>query len=171
MVSRLAYLLVGIISLAACPHAAGNYAKDDRHAGGGEVDRGETNGRTFDFVSNRPEGDDWTIRVRGSALWASHADKEDVQTLGSANLSDKDAKRMWKLIDALELSTRKKGKKDQDDGFVTLILREPGNETGQHAIYTVNVSRTTKDDAVIDLADYLGDLIKKYYKQKTKPDF
>jgi hypothetical protein len=157
VVSRLAYLLVGIISLAGCPHAAGSYAKDDRLAAGG-VDRGETNGRTFDFVSNRPEGDDWTIRLRGSALWASHADKEDVQTLGSANLSDKDARKMWKLIDALELSTRKKGKKDQDDGFVTMILREPGNDEGGH-------------DAVIDLADYLGDLIKKYYKQKSKPEF
>ncbi len=170
MAPRLAYLLVGILC-GGCPHAAGNYAKDDRQAAG-EVDRGETNGRTFDFVSNRPEGDDWTIRLRGSALWASHADKEDVQTLGSANLSDKDTKKLWKLIDALDLAKRKKGKKDQDDGFVTMILREPGaDDDGQHAIYTVNVSRTTKDDAVIDLADTLGDMIKKYYKQKSKPEF
>ena len=165
--SRLAILFVGIV-LGGCPHAAGGYAKDDRQAGG-EVDRGETNGRTFDFVSNKPEGDDWTIRLRGSALWASYAHEEATETLGSANLSAKDTRKLWNLVDAIDLPSRKKGKKDQDDGFVTMVLREPGE--GNHAIYTVNFSRTTKDEAVIDLADYLGELIKKYYKKKGKPEF
>jgi hypothetical protein len=166
--SRLAILWLGI-ALGGCPHAAGGYAKDDR-AAGGSVDRGETNGRTFDFVSNKPEGDDWTIRVRGSSLWASYAHEEATETLGSANLSERDTRKVWNLIDRIDLPNHKKGKKDQDDGFVTMVLREPGGDDG-HAIYTVNVSRTTKDEAVIDLADYLGDLIKKYYKKKGKPEF
>ena len=170
MVPRLAFVVIVAVLGIGCPHAAGGYAKSDR-AASGEVDRGETNGKTFDFVSNKPEGDDWTIRVRGSALWASYAHGETSETLGSANLSERDTRKLWNLIDVVDLPSRKKGKRDQDDGFVTMVLREPGAADGDHAIYTVNVSRTTKDDAVIDLADFLGDLIKKYYKKKGKPEF
>lgn len=159
------------ISLFAC-HPGGSYATDD-HLAGGQRDRGETNGRTFDFVSNKPEGDDWTIRVRGSSLWASYAEGEATQSFPPANMSSKDTTKLWELIDALDLANRKKGKKEYDDGFVTLVLREPPGEDGdeQHSMISVNVSRTTKDEAVIDLADYLSGLIKKYFKTKGKPEF
>lgn len=162
--------IVLAISLLGC-HPAGSYATDD-HLAGGKRDRGETNGRTFDFVSNKPEGDDWTIRVRGSSLWASYAEGEKTQSYPPANLSSKDTTKLWELIDALDLANRKKGKKEYDDGFVTLVLREPSDtEDDPHAMVSVNVSRTTKDEAVIDLADYLADLVKKYFKTKGKPEF
>ncbi len=152
--------------LSACPKAGGSYAQSDRSAG--DVDRGETQGRMFDFVSNKPEGDDWQVRIRGSSLWASYSNEDSSDELGTKNLSAKEATKVWKLIDALELVDRKKGRKDEDDGYVYLRLREPGNEEG-YDFFEAYVSRGTEDDAVIELAEYLRDLISKYHKEK--PNF
>lgn len=160
---RARYLIVWLAILAAgCPHAAGSYVQSDRQ--GGDVDRGETNGRTLDFVSNKPEGDDWQIRIRGSAMWASYARDDATSPLGSVNLDSKETRRFWELVDALDLPKRKKGKKDEDAGFLTFVLREPGEE--QHDIFTVYVSRDTEDENVIAIGNYLRKLIKKYHKGK-----
>src|SRR5262245_52084224 len=56
-------VLVLIIALVAC---GGTYAQNTREAEG--ADRGETNGRSFEFVSNKPEGDDWSIRIRDTSM-------------------------------------------------------------------------------------------------------
>lgn len=144
----------------------GQYAQSDREAG--DVDTGETNGRMFDFVSNKPEGDDWQIRIRGSSMWASFSHEDASDDLGTKNLTRKEMSKVWKLIDALELPDRKKGKKDEDEGYVQLRLREPGGEEG-HDIFSVYVSRATEDDDVLALAEYLQTLIAKYHKEK--PNF
>lgn len=156
--------LVLIALLAAC-HAGGTYAKGGGF--GGDADRGETNGRQFDFVSNKPDGDDWQIRIRGSSLWASYAHEDSEDQLGTANLSAKETEKVWKLVDALEIPDRKKGKKDEDNGYVELRLREPGDEAAD--IFTVYVSRETEDDDVLDLAKYLRELVGKHFKEK--PNF
>ena len=122
----------------------------------------------FDFVSNKPEGDDWQIRIRGSSMWASYSNEDTSDELGTRNLTDKETRKVWKLIDKLEIPQRKKGKKDEDEGYVQLRLREPGGEEG-HDIFTIYVSRETEDDDVLALAEYLGDLIGKYHKEK--PNF
>lgn len=151
--------------LASCK-TGGEYAQGSRESG--DVDRGETNGRMFDFVSYKPDGDDWQIRIRGSSLWASYSNEDSSDELPSKNLSDKETAKVWKLIDALEIVDRKKGKKDEEEGYVSLRLREPGGEEG-HDIFEVYVSRDTEDDEVIALAEYLQDLIFKYHKEK--PNF
>lgn len=156
--------LVLIALLAAC-HPGGSYAKGNGF--GGDVDRGETNGRQFDFVSNKPDGDDWQIRVRGSSLWASYANEDSEDQLGTTNLSSKETDKVWKLVDAVEIPDRKKGKKDEDDGYVELRLREPGDEEAD--IFTIYVSRDTEDDDVIELATYLRELVSKHFKEK--PNF
>jgi hypothetical protein len=158
-------VLLVAIALASCK-TGGEYVQSDRQ--GAEVDTGETNGRMFDFVSNKPEGDDWQIRIRGSSLWASFSHEEETDDLGTKNLSRKEAAKVWKLIDALDIPERKKGKQDEDEGYVQLRLREPGGEEG-HDIFTIFVSRATEDEDVIELAEYLRDLIKKYHKEK--PNF
>jgi len=135
----------------------------ERTASQGDLDRGETNGRMFDFVSNKPDGDDWQIRIRGSSLWASYAKEDKADPLGTTNLSDKETRRVWSLIDNLQLADRKKGKKDEDEGYVELRLREPTDE--KHEIITRFVTRATEDEDVIALAEYLQDLIKKYFKE------
>ena len=154
-----------VLAIAGCK-TGGEYVQSDR-GGGGDMS-GETNGRMFDFVSNKPEGDDWQIRIRGSSMWASFSTEESTDDLGTKNLSRKEAAKVWKLIDALEIPDRKKGKKDEDEGYVSLRLREPGGEEG-HDIFTVYISRATEDETVIELAEYLRDLIKKYHKEK--PNF
>jgi len=160
---RSALIAVGlVIAIAGCK-TGGEYVQTDREAQG--VDPGETNGRMFDFVSNKPDGDDWQIRIRGSSMWASYSSEESTEDLGTKNLSAKESKKVWKLIDALEIPERKKGKKDEDEGFVQLRLREPGGEEG-HDIFTVFISRGTEDEDVLNLAEYLGDLVKKYHKKK-----
>lgn len=118
----------------------------------------------FDFVSNKPDGDDWQIRLRGSSIWASYSNEDSSDELPARNLTDKETTKVWKLIDDLEMPDRKKGKKDEDEGYVSLRLREPGGEK-DHDIFQVFVSRATEDDEVLALAEYLRDLIEKYHKE------
>ncbi|HSN28896.1 MAG TPA: hypothetical protein VLT45_21560 [Kofleriaceae bacterium] len=158
-----ALLLVAL--LVGCK-AGGTYAKSGR-SDSGEVDRGETNGRQFDFVSNKPEGDDWQIRIRGTSMWASYAHEDSEDQLGTTNLTNKESDKVWKLVDKLDLSERKKGKKDEDEGYVELRLREPSDD--QADIFTVYVSRATEDDDVLALASYLRELVGKHFKEK--PNF
>jgi hypothetical protein len=156
-------LIVACAVLAAgCPHAAGNYVQSDRQPD--DVDRGEVNGRTLDFVDNKDDDEDWSIRIRGSSMWASYAKGTDTAPLGTVNLDDKETKKLWALVDALDLPSRKKGKKDVDTGFVTFVLREPGED--QHDIHTVYISRDTEDDDVTAIATYFIKLFQKYHKKK-----
>ena len=122
----------------------------------------------FDFVSYKPEGDDWQIRIRGSSMWASYSNEDTSDDLGTKNLNNKETDKVWKLIDAIEIPERKKGKKDEDEGYVSLRLREPGGEEG-HDIFEIYVTRATEDEEVLALAEYLQVLIEKYTKEK--PNF
>lgn len=159
--------LAAVAALGGC-HPGGVYAGDP--GAFHDLDRGHTNGRQFDFVTNKPDGDDWQIRIRGSALWAAYSKGDKSDQLGTANLTPKEMKKVWKMIDDLGLDDRDKGKQDPDEGYVTLRLREPGLGVDDPAeIHTVYVSRDEPGDDVTDLAIYLQDLVSKYFKEK--PNF
>jgi hypothetical protein len=143
----------------------GEYVQGERK--GGVVDRGETNGRRFDFVSNKPDLDEWQIRITGSSMWVSYARDDTADKLGSINLTDKETRKLWKLIDALDILNRKQGKKDEDEGYVSLQLKEPGDDGGQ--VRRVYISRATNDEDLLSLARYLQDLTEKY--KKERPSF
>jgi hypothetical protein len=161
-----AALLVFVAAAAACS-TGGSYVKSDRDEG--MTDRGETNGRMFDFVSNMPEGDDWQIRIRDNSLWAAYGDREKVKELGTKPLTKKESAKVWELVEAVDIPSRKKGQEDEDEGWVSLRLREPGDE--QHDIFTIYISRADAEDdeEVLDLAAYLQDLVEKHFKKK--PEF
>jgi len=165
---RVIALWLALVAGVGCA-TGGQYVKGGTE--GEAADRGETNGRMFDFVSNMPEGDDWQIRVRDSSLWAAYGDGERTKEVGTANLSQKETDRLWKLVDAVEIPDRKKGKKDEDEGYVQLRLREPGGEGEPHEIFLIYVSRADApdDEEVLSLAEYLQKLIEKYFKKK--PEF
>jgi hypothetical protein len=146
-------------------HTGGEYQGSSMTAG--NLDRGETNGRMFDFVSDRPEGDDWQIRIRGNSMWVSYATEAKTDQLGTKVLTEKETDKIWEMVDTLDIPSRKKGKKDDDNGTVTLRLREPGED--KHDIYTVYVSRETEDEDVLALGKYLLKLVTKHFN-KT-PDF
>lgn len=150
------------LGLAAC--GGGSYASSERVVG--DVDRGETNGRTFEWISNLPDGEDWQVRVRDSSLWASYSEGETSKEYKAVNLDKKETRRLWDLIDNLQLPDRKKGKTDEDEGYVTLRIREPGGDEG-HDLFTANVSRATDDQDVIDVGAYLQKLILKYHKKEA----
>jgi len=152
--------------LVAC-HPGGDYAGSNSNTlVHGEVDKGETNGRMFDFVSDKPEGDDWQIRVRGTSIWASYSHEKASDDLGTKQLSDKESEKLWELVDALDIPSRKGGKKDDDNGTVTLRLREPGDEDGdKHKIFTVYVSRDTEDEDVVSVGAYLQKLVGKHFPE------
>jgi len=152
--------------LVGCPRAGGTYVQGDRR--GGDVDRGETNGRRLDFVSNKPEQDEWQIRITGSSMWVSYAKDKSADKLGSINLTEKETRKLWRLVDVLDIPNRKKGKKDEDEGYVSLQLKEPGGENGGE-LYHVYISRASKDEDLITLAEYLQDLTEKY--KKERPSF
>ncbi len=118
-----------------------------------------------------PEGDDWQIRVRDSSLWATYGDGEEVEELGTVNLSKKETDKLWELVDDVDIYDRKKGKPDEDEGYVQLRLREPTDEDIEHEIYEIYVSRADAgdDDEVLSLAEYLQKLIQKHFKKK--PEF
>jgi hypothetical protein len=163
------WLIVAML-VAAC-HPGGEYVPLDRESQG--VDRGETNGRTFDFVANKPDEkndnkwEQWTIRLRGTAMWVSYSKDERDDKLGSISLTDKESDKIWKLVDALDLPNHKKGVADEDSGVVTMVLREPGED--KHDIHTVYFSRDTDEEEVIKLASYLRELVTKY--KKETPNF
>jgi hypothetical protein len=165
MIDAMRCLLLALACLFAACAAGGNYVQGDRQVG--NTDRGETNGRRFDFVSNKPELDDWQIRVTGSSMWVSYGRDATSEKLGSINLTDKEARKLWKLIDALDIPDRKPGRKDEDDGYVSLQLKEPGDDGGER--YLVYVSRASKDKDLLALATYLQDLTEKY--KKERPSF
>jgi len=156
-------LLIMILAGSAC---GGSYAQNSREAEG--ADRGETNGRSFEFVSNKPEGDDWNIRIRDTSMSVGYGNEDKSEDLGTIQLSKKETTKVWKLIDALAIEGRKKGKKDEDEGYVMLRMREPGGEEG-HETTTVFVSRATADEEVLALAEYLQTIVAKY--RKEKPNF
>jgi hypothetical protein len=151
---------------AAC-HPGGEYAGAGNSIVSGDVDKGETNGRMFDFVSDKPEGDDWQIRVRGTSIWVSYTDKNGkTDNRGTKALTQAESDKLWKLVDEVDIPSRKGGKKDDDNGTVTLRLREPGDDEGDmHKIFTVYVSRDTEDDDVIAVGTYLRKLVDKHYQE------
>ena len=151
--------------IAACK-TGGEYVQSDRL--GSEDNAGEANGRMFDFVSNKPEGDDWNIRIRDSSMSVGYGNEDTSEDLGTINLSKKETDKVWKLIDAIGIESRKKGKKDEDEGYVMLRMREPGGDEG-HEMTTVFVSRATADEDVLALAEYLRTIVGKY--RKEKPNF
>ena len=128
-----ALLAILITSALAC---GGKYASSERMPS--EADRGETNGRTFDFVSNLPDGEDWQIRIRDSALWASYSEGQASQEYKPVNLDKDETRRLWDLIDNLNLPDRKKGKQDEEDGYFLLRLREPGGDEGHDVLKLPN---------------------------------
>ena len=157
-------------TLTAC-HVGGQYAPESTMLM--DVDRGSTNGRMFDFVSNRAEGDDWNIRIRGPSMYVSYGDNAKVKDLGTTKLTKKEMNEVWDRIEKVDIPDRKKGKKDDDLGYVELRLREPNDDQsiGDYATYTIYIPRDNDnlDDDVLDLFDYLQTLIKRHYD--TEPNF
>ena len=135
---------------------------------GVEDPRGEVNGRSFEFVSTKPDGTEWTFRVRGNALWVGFVEKAKSGELGSIQLSGKERRQLWELIDMVDVGGRKKGKPDDENGTVVMRLREPGDD-GPHDARTVQVSRHTEDEDVIALANAFIDLVEKH--KKVSPAF
>ena len=134
---------------------------------GGEADRGEVNGRMFDLISNKPDGDDWQIRIRDSSLWAAYASGTDDTQLGTINLDAAETRKVWQMIDDLDLGGRDKGERDEDAGYLQLRLREPGGEEA-HDLISIYVTRDTDDEGIVELGTYLQKLILKYHKKKVE---
>lgn len=144
---------------------SGTYALEQSSRG--ETDRGETNGRMFDFISNKPDGDDWQIRIRDSSMWAAYASGTDDVQLGTVNLDAKETSKIWELIDDIDLGGRDKGEPDDDAGYLQLRLREPGGEEG-HDVISIYVTRDTDDDSIVELGTYLQKLVRKYHKKQAE---
>ena len=153
--------LVLILALASCK---GSYGKGSGMQSFSEQ-RGETNGRSFDFVSTKPDGTEWTIRIRGTAMWVGYAKKTKTDELGSFNLSGDESDKLWNLVEAIDIGSRKPGKVDAEHGTVSLHLREV-TAKGGHDLETVFVSRDTDDQDVIDLADYLATLVENHKNER-----
>ena len=163
---RVLAISVSLLLITAAGHTGGEYVQSARQAG---ADRGEVNGRRFDFVSFKPEEDEWQIRITGASMWVSYAKNEDADKLGSINLTEKETNKVWNLIDALDIPNRKKGKKDEDEGYVALQLKEPSADSVEGETKQIYISRATDDEDLIALAKYLQDLTEKY--KKERPNF
>lgn len=123
--------------------------------------RGEVNGRSFEFVSTKPDGTEWTFRTRGNSLWVAVVNGTKIDELGTIELSAKEGRTLWKLIELVDVGGRKKGKPDPEHGTVVMRLRE-ADDDGNHDLIAVQVSRRTKDQDIIDLANYFIDLVAKH---------
>jgi hypothetical protein len=161
--SILAAVLLVTILVAPGGCKSGTYEPTARS---GEADRGETNGRMFDLISNKPDGDDWQIRIRDSSMWAAYSGGEKDADLGTVNLDAKETAKLWKMIDDIDLGGRDKGEPDDDAGYLQLRLREPGGEEG-HDVTSIYITRNTDDEAIVELGTYLQQLLLKYHKKKV----
>jgi hypothetical protein len=47
-----------------------------------------------------------------------------VKELGTKSLTKKETSKVWELVDAVDIAGRKKGHEDEDEGWVSLRLRE-----------------------------------------------
>ena len=152
-----------MVELAASCTAGGEYVERDRS---GNFDkRGDTNGTMFDMVAMTPDGDQWTVRLRGDELWVASSLEDRVNDFGTVKLVAKERKKLWKLIDAIKIPKRRKGVRDEKNGDVLLKLREPGDDGDAHQLFSVYVSRASEVESIIELGDYLRDLIRKYHKE------
>lgn len=150
-------LLVALALVAGCGKDLGP-SPDDR--------RGDTNGRMFDFVSQKPDGAEWTVRVRGNSMWIAYADAKDTKELGPETLSDKEARKLWGLVDEVAVDDEEEippgGDVSEEIGTVLLRIREPTED--EHEIISIYLPRDTDNDSVIDLANYLIDLAKAHHE-------
>lgn len=125
--------------------------------------RGDTNGRMFDFVSSKPDGGEWTVRIRGDSMWLAYATAEESKDLGPVTLSSKEARKLWALVDEVAVDEDEEVDPEADDiGVVLLRIREP-TEDGEHDIVSIYLPRDTENESVIDLAAYLIDLAKAHH--------
>jgi hypothetical protein len=162
-------ILVALGAGAAACKQPGTYV-DEPIRGASDRERGNTNGRSFDFVSTKPDGDEWTIRFRGDSMWVAYSIDDKNDDLGSFNLTPKEVRKVWNLVDDLNLPGRRGGNIDDEDGTVLFRLREPGGEDDEgHEVYTVYVSRSTEDEVVVELADYLSVIVERHTKER--PNF
>jgi hypothetical protein len=155
--------LAALAALGGCK-TGGSYEQSTMS--GGDADRGEVNGRMFDLISNKPDGDDWQIRIRDSSMWVAYASGTSEKQLGTVNLDRKETGKLWKMIDDLDLGGRDKGERDDDAGYLQLRIREPGGDEG-HELISIYVTRNTDDEAIVELASYLQKLILKYHKKQA----
>lgn len=156
--------LAFLIFFAACKTGG---AYEQSAMSGGDANRGETNGRMFDLISNKPDGDDWQVRIRDSSMWAAYASGTDETQLDTVNLDAKETAKVWQLIDEIDVGGRDKGEPDEDAGYLQLRLREPGGDEG-HDLISAYVTRNTEDEAITDLGKYLQKLILKYHKKQAE---
>ena len=140
-------LLAGAaVSVAGCG-AADHHTDGDR--------RGDVDGRSFELVSTKADGNEWSFRARGNSLWIGYVRDEDVGELGTIELDGRETAKLWDLIDNVDVGGRPKGKQDRRRGTITLRLREPDDDGG-HDLRTAFVSRKTDDEDVLALIDYLA---------------
>lgn len=162
---RLWYLLavaLAALLLASPGCKGGQYSSSTQRYGGSE--RGESNGRMFDYVAMSPDGDQWEVRIRGTAMWVAYSLEDKLESFKPVNLTAAESDKVWALVEKLDLASRRHGKLDERNGSVLLRLREPGDE--EHDIYSVYFSRAAENEKVIALAKVLSSLVNKYYKEK-----
>lgn len=147
-------------AIAGC--GGGQYSTSTQRFGGAE--RGEANGRMFDYVSMSADGDQWEIRIRGNSMWLAYSLEDKAESFKPVVLSKAEETKVWKLVDVIDLPSRRRGRIDESNGTVLLRLREPGDE--EHDIYSVYFSREAENEKVLSLAKYLSTLAKKYYNEK-----
>jgi hypothetical protein len=161
-VIRLALACACLLTLG--PACQGSYQRGTGRENAGAHDR-ESDGRTFDFVSTKPDGAEWTIRVRGTGMWVAYSEGRRSDELGTIDLSGTESDKLWSMIDVLDLPSRGEGRIDSKHGTVSLRLRTV-TRRGGHVIHTMFVSRNTNDQDVLDLADYLATLVETHRKER-----
>ena len=161
-VVRALVIVLFVVVAASVPACGGAdyHVSDDR--------RGDVNGRSFELVSTKADGTEWTFRARGNSLWVGYVREDDIGELGDIQLDRKETAQLWELIENVDVGGRKRGKPDARRGTVTLRLREPDGDGG-HDIQTALVSRKTKDEDVLALAEYLVELVSVH--KKVEPVF
>jgi hypothetical protein len=131
--------------------------------------RGDVTGRSFEFQGGA-QGE-WNVRFRGDSFWAAFDDGGKITDFESVKLEEREAERLWSLIEAARFDKRKSSRRRASDEEEPLYMfwvapEEAGLRDERPPLVEIWADDVYNDKTLTRLIRYMGKLIQKYHKKK-----
>lgn len=134
----------------------------------GDDRRGDVNGRLFEFSTGGSEHTGeygaWLVRVRGNAIWIARVRDGATKEFGPMALDAADERKLWKLIDEVDVLGRssKKVRSKRTPVYQFTLMRP------KVTAYTVvlPMGPALKDEEVASLVAFIGSLVRRYTDER-----
>ncbi|MSP15115.1 MAG: hypothetical protein EXR73_00650 [Myxococcales bacterium] len=133
--------------------------------------RGEVAGRVFEFATGGAYAEDgdgeWMLRVRGRSLWIAVDRAGEIVEFGAFRLAPREAKKLWRLVDALELGDRSTAGKDRPSPTVRRHRFVIG-ERDEEPVVVWMAPAAEEDEATGELLAYCEKLIRRHARASAR---